>query len=131
MKYDNGKIKFEGKNSKNPFAFHYYDAERVIGGKKMKDHLKFAMSYWHTRNACGTDMFGGDNSLANIVAMNGKLNKGEYKAMELTWQRALQEGKNVTVNGELIFSGNSQRPDKIIVKYIIENGDEVVKTFLN
>ena len=77
------------------------------------------------------DMFGGDNSLANIVAMNGKLNKGEYKAMELTWQRALQEGKNVTVNGELIFSGNSQRPDKIIVKYIIENGDEVVKTFLN
>lgn len=66
MKYDNGKIKFEGKNSKNPFAFHYYDAEKTVGGKKMKDHLKFAMSYWHTINACGTDMFGGDTMDKNF-----------------------------------------------------------------
>lgn len=60
MKYDNNKIVFEGKQSKNPFAFRYYDAEKVIGGKKMKEWLKFAMSYWHTVNAAGTDMFGGD-----------------------------------------------------------------------
>lgn len=60
MKYDNNKIVFEGKQSKNPFAFRYYDAEKVIGGKKMKEWLKFAMSYWHTVNASGTDMFGGD-----------------------------------------------------------------------
>lgn len=60
MKYDNNKIVFEGKQSKNPFAFRYYDAEKVVGGKKMKDQLKFAMSYWHTINASGTDMFGGD-----------------------------------------------------------------------
>lgn len=60
MKYDNYKIVFEGKQSKNPFAFRYYDAEKVVGGKKMKDQLKFAMSYWHTVNASGTDMFGGD-----------------------------------------------------------------------
>ena len=60
MKYDNNKIVFEGKQSKNPFAFRYYDAEKVVGGKKMKDQLKFAMSYWHTVNASGTDMFGGD-----------------------------------------------------------------------
>lgn len=60
MKYDNNKIVFEGKQSKNPFAFRYYDAEKVVGGKKMKDQLKFAMSYWHTVNAAGTDMFGGD-----------------------------------------------------------------------
>lgn len=37
-----GKIKFEGKESKNPMAFRYYDAEKVINGKKMKDWLKFA-----------------------------------------------------------------------------------------
>ena len=60
MKYDNSKIVFEGKQSKNPFAFRYYDAEKVVGGKKMKEWLKFAMSYWHTVNAAGTDMFGGD-----------------------------------------------------------------------
>ena len=60
MKYNNNKIVFEGKQSKNPFAFRYYDAEKVVGGKKMKEWLKFAMSYWHTVNAAGTDMFGGD-----------------------------------------------------------------------
>lgn len=60
MKYNNNKIVFEGKQSKNPFAFRYYDAEKDVGGKKMKEWLKFAMSYWHTVNAAGTDMFGGD-----------------------------------------------------------------------
>ena len=43
-----GKIKFEGKESKNPMAFRYYDAEKVIMGKKMKDWLKFSMAWWHT-----------------------------------------------------------------------------------
>ena len=38
-----GKIPFEGTESMNPMAFHYYDAERVVMGKKMKDWLKFAM----------------------------------------------------------------------------------------
>ena len=60
MKYNNEKVVFEGTKSKNPFAFRYYDAEKVVGGKKMKEWLKFAMSYWHTVNASGTDMFGGD-----------------------------------------------------------------------
>ena len=40
-----GKIKFEGKESKNPLAYRYYDAEKVIMGKKMKDWLKFAMAW--------------------------------------------------------------------------------------
>ena len=48
------KIKFEGVNSKNPLAFKYYDADRIIAGKKMSEHLKFAMSYWHTMCADGT-----------------------------------------------------------------------------
>ena len=47
------KIKFEGKDSKNPMAFRYYDAEKVINGKKMKDWLKFAMAWWHTLCAEG------------------------------------------------------------------------------
>lgn len=53
-----GKIPFEGKDSTNPLAFKYYDAHRVVAGKKMKDHLRFAMSYWHTMTGEGTDPFG-------------------------------------------------------------------------
>ncbi len=53
-----GKIKFEGKDSKNPMAFHYYDPEKVINGKKMKDWLKFSMAWWHTLCAEGGDPFG-------------------------------------------------------------------------
>ncbi len=52
------KVKFEGKDSKNPFAFRYYDKDRVIMGKKMSHHLPFAMAWWHTLGACGADMFG-------------------------------------------------------------------------
>lgn len=52
-------IKFEGKESKNPMAFRYYDAEKEINGKKMKDWLKFSMAWWHTLCAEGADQFGG------------------------------------------------------------------------
>ena len=54
-----GKIKFEGVESKNPMAFRYYDAEKVVMGKKMKDWLKFSMAWWHTLCAEGADQFGG------------------------------------------------------------------------
>lgn len=52
------KIKFEGADSKNPLAFRHYDADAKVGGKTMKEHLRFAMSYWHTMVGEGTDMFG-------------------------------------------------------------------------
>ena len=53
-----GKIKFEGKESKNPLAYHYYDADCVVMGKKMSEWLKFAMCWWHTLCAEGADQFG-------------------------------------------------------------------------
>ena len=53
-----GKIKFEGKESKNPLAFRYYDAEKVVYGKKMKDWFKFSMPWWRTLCADGGDPFG-------------------------------------------------------------------------
>ncbi|WP_144532198.1 xylose isomerase [Bacillus pumilus] len=53
-----GKIQFEGKQSKNPLAFKYYNPSEMIGGKTMKDHLRFSVAYWHTLTADGTDMFG-------------------------------------------------------------------------
>ena len=54
-----GKIPFEGTESKNPMAFHYYEPERVVMGKKMKDWLKFAMAWWHTLGQASGDQFGG------------------------------------------------------------------------
>ncbi len=54
-----GKIKFEGTGSYNPLAYRYYDAERVVLGKPMKEWLKFAMAWWHTLTAEGGDQFGG------------------------------------------------------------------------
>ncbi|MFI3305810.1 MAG: xylose isomerase [Rikenellaceae bacterium] len=53
------KIQFEGKESKNPLAFRYYNPEQVVYGKKMKDWFKFAMAWWHTLCAEGGDQFGG------------------------------------------------------------------------
>lgn len=53
-----GKIKYEGKDTKNELAFRYYNPDELILGKTMKEHLRFAMSYWHTLTAGGNDQFG-------------------------------------------------------------------------
>jgi xylose isomerase len=54
-----GQIKFEGLESDNPLAFRWYDADRVVAGKTMKDHLRFAGAYWHSFCGNGADPFGG------------------------------------------------------------------------
>ena len=51
-------IKFEGKDSKNPFAFKYYNSEKIVAGKTMRDHFKFAVAYWHSFCGDGSDPFG-------------------------------------------------------------------------
>jgi len=53
-----GKIKFEGVESRNPLAFRYYDENKMIGGKTMKEYFRFAMAYWHTLCGAGGDPFG-------------------------------------------------------------------------
>lgn len=51
-------IKFEGRDTDNPFAFRWYDENKVVAGKKMKDHLRFACAYWHSFCGSGADPFG-------------------------------------------------------------------------
>jgi xylose isomerase len=58
-----GKIKFEGKDSKNPMAFHYYDANKVVMGKRLEDWCRFAMAWWHTLGNEGGDQFGGGTKI--------------------------------------------------------------------
>ena len=74
-----GKIKFEGKESRNPLAFRYYDAEKVILGKKMKDWLRFAMAWWHTLGAEGTDQFGGGTKTFPWNAASDTLQRAKDK----------------------------------------------------
>jgi xylose isomerase len=52
------KINYEGKASKNPLAFRFYDENRKVGNKTMKEHLRFAAAYWHSFNGDGGDPFG-------------------------------------------------------------------------
>lgn len=52
------KIRFEGPETDNPLAFRHYDADRLIMGKRMEDHLRWAVCYWHSFHWPGTDMFG-------------------------------------------------------------------------
>lgn len=57
------KINYEGANSKNPYSFKYYNPDEIIGDKAMKEHLRFALSYWHTLTANGADPFGVGNMI--------------------------------------------------------------------
>ena len=52
------KIEFEGIQSDNPLAFRYYDENRIIRGKSMREHFKFAVCYWHSFCGNGSDPFG-------------------------------------------------------------------------
>ena len=54
-----GKIPFEGPDSVNPMSFHYYEPDRLVLGKPMKDWLRFAMAWWHTLGQASADQFGG------------------------------------------------------------------------
>lgn len=73
------KVTYEGTGTTNPFAFRFYNPEEVIAGKTMREQLKFALSYWHTLNAEGVDMFG-----------SGTMDKtfGGTTPMEIFQQRA-------------------------------------------
>ncbi|MDB5252034.1 MAG: xylA [Flaviaesturariibacter sp.] len=52
-------IRFEGVESDNPFSFRYYDPSRIVAGKTMAEHFRFACAYWHSFNGNGSDPFGG------------------------------------------------------------------------
>ena len=72
-------IRYEGKDSKNELALKYYDPERVILGKKMKDHLPYAMAWWHNLCATGTDMFGRGTADKSFGAKEGTMEHAKAK----------------------------------------------------
>ncbi|MDL2292992.1 xylose isomerase [Ruminococcaceae bacterium OttesenSCG-928-D13] len=74
-----GKIPYEGPKSKNPLAFKYYDAEKVVAGKPMREHLPFAMAWWHNLCAGGADMFGRETADKGFGAEKGTMEHAHAK----------------------------------------------------
>ncbi|WP_394578291.1 xylose isomerase [Cytobacillus firmus] len=64
-------VKYEGPDSNNPLAFKYYNPEEMINGRKMEDFLRFAVSYWHTFTAEGTDPFGEGTMIRSYDRFSG------------------------------------------------------------
>ncbi len=73
------KIKFEGPDSRDPLAFRYYKADQKVGGKTMKEHLRFSMAYWHTFVGGGSDPFGGETALRPWNSETDPLKKAEAR----------------------------------------------------
>ncbi len=75
-----GKIGYEGKESDNPLAYKYYDADRVVAGKTMREHFKFAMAYWHTLCNTGGDPFGPGTKVYPWATGNDPIQAAQEKA---------------------------------------------------
>lgn len=52
------RVEYEGRDSRNPFAFKHYNPEQIVAGKTMRDHLRYAVCYWHSMKGAGSDPFG-------------------------------------------------------------------------
>jgi len=73
------KIKFEGKDSKNPMAFRWYNENQIVAGKSMKDHFRFAIAYWHTFCGTGGDPFGPGTIKFPWNSINGAVDKAKMR----------------------------------------------------
>lgn len=74
-----GKIQFEGNQSDNPFAFKYYDENKVVAGKTMKEHFRFAVAYWHTFTGIGQDPFGAGTQQFPWLTNSDPIQQGKDK----------------------------------------------------
>lgn len=73
------RIQYEGPHSKNTLAFRYYDPEKKVLGKSMREHLPFAMAWWHNLGAAGTDMFGVNTADKSFGASVGSMEHAKAK----------------------------------------------------
>ena len=113
-------VKFEGRESNSDFAFKYYNAEEMIGNKSMKDHLRFALSYWHTLAGGGDDPFGAPTMVRPWDA--------EQNPMELAKKRARGAFEMMQKLGMEYFCFHDAdiAPEGQTLKETQENLDEIV-----
>ena len=113
-------IKFEGKESDNDFAFKYYNPEEIVGDKNMKDHLRFALSYWHTLTGGGDDPFGAPTMVRPW--------DNEQNPMEISKKRARAAFEMMQKLGMEYFCFHDAdiAPEGQTLKETQENLDEIV-----
>jgi xylose isomerase len=75
-----GEIKYEGRESSNPLAFKYYDKNKVVAGKTMAEHFKYAIAYWHSFCGGGSDPFGGNTRPMPWLDASDPVQKAKDKA---------------------------------------------------
>ena len=128
------KIKYEGVGSANPFAFRFYNPDEIIGGKTMREQLRFAMSYWHTMCAEGTDMFGVgtlDKSYGASDPMEIARNKA-YAAFELMDKLDIDyycfHDRDIAPEGDTLAESNARLDE--ITALLKELGDKYGKKVL-
>ena len=63
-------IQYEGPGSKNPLAFKHYNADELVEGKPMKEHLRFSVTYWHTIRGQLSDMFGAGTAVLGSILVS-------------------------------------------------------------
>src|SRR5436189_37492 len=92
-----GQIKYEGNETDNPLAFRWYDENKTIAGKTMKEYLRFACAYWHSFCNVGADPFGEGTHLFSWIDTWSSAGKGSI-------------GCNYSIRrGKLCILGRSRR----------------------
>jgi len=130
-----GRIEFEGKDSDNPLAFKAYDPERIVAGKTMEEHMRFAVCYWHTFCSGGHDPFGPETRQHEWLVGSDEMSIAHQKmdaAFELTSKLNVPfycfhdrdmspEGNSVAEaerNLQLMTEAASQRQDETGIKLL-------------
>ncbi len=128
------KINYEGTKSTNPFSFRFYNPDEVIAGKSMRDQLRFAMSYWHTMCAEGSDMFGVGTIAKNYGAtspMEIAKNKA-YAAFELINKLDIDyycfHDRDIAPEGETLRESNANLDEitKLLKELMAENNKKLL-----
>jgi hypothetical protein len=120
---DKGRIVYcESTPKRTPENTRDTDAQTSAGGEDRRPNDQGG-------HIVGRDM-GGDGGLGNIIPMDARINQSDYKRMENEIKRNLDEGKEVKTKTEVIYSDDSERPDKIIVTVTVD-GKDTVYTFDN
>ena len=94
-------IKFEGEESNNPFAFKFYDENKKVLGKSMKEHLRFATCYWHTFTWPGLDPFGGQTFDRPWMQAGDEIKMAEMKLTRLIIQET-EKCRGVVVDTSVV-----------------------------
>ncbi len=114
------RITFEGPDTKNPFAFRYYEADKKVGGKTMAEHFRFSMAYWHSMNGGGTDPFG---TVTAIRPWDGETDPMEVSRLKM---RGIFELTDKLTIPFFCFHDRDIAPDGETLREANRNLDEIV-----